>query len=114
PVGAGSRGDVWRFRVPDARGGENLTAESGENLTAEADLFADGAMNSDLLGAGGSPVHWSGDGRWTPPPPPIDGSYELWRVEVATRRVERLTHARHFLYGADQASTPGGARVAAA
>jgi acylaminoacyl-peptidase len=114
PVGAGSRGDVWRFRAAAAEGGETQTAESGENLTAEADLFADGAMNSDLLGAGGSPIHWSGDARWITFAAPIDGSYELWRVEVATRRIERLTHGRHFLYGADQVSIPGGARVAAA
>jgi dipeptidyl aminopeptidase/acylaminoacyl peptidase len=114
PVGAGSRGDVWRFRAGAGDGGENLSDESGENLTAEADLFADGAMNSDLLGAGGSPIHWSGDARWITFAAPIDGSFELWRVEVATRRIERLTHGRHFLYSADQVSIPGGARVAAA
>jgi dipeptidyl aminopeptidase/acylaminoacyl peptidase len=106
PAGAGSRGDVWRFR---ARAGE-----AGEDLTAEADLFADAGMNSDLLGAGGSAIHWSGDGRWITFAAAIDGSYELWRVEVETRRVERLTHDHHFLYGADQASVAGGARVASA
>jgi Tol biopolymer transport system component len=56
PAKAGSRGDVWRFRA--------TAGQAGENLTEEADLFADAGMNSDLLGAGGSPIHWSGDGRW--------------------------------------------------
>ena len=106
PAKAGSRGDVWRFR---ARPGE-----AGENLTAEADLFADAGMNSDLLGAGGSPIHWSRDGRWITFTAPIDGSYELWRVEAETRRIERLTEDRHFLYGADQSATRDGSRVASA
>ncbi|HVQ22435.1 MAG TPA: hypothetical protein VMT36_04125, partial [Candidatus Saccharimonadia bacterium] len=106
PAKAGSRGDVWRFRpTPQDR---------GEDLTADADLFADAGMNSDLLGAGGSAIHWSGDGRWITFAAPIEGSYELWRVEVDTRRVERLTEDRHFLYGADQAAMPGGSRVASA
>ncbi len=106
PAGAGSRGDVWRFR--------SSVGDVGENLTAEADLFADAGLNSDLLGAGGSAIHWSGDGRWITFAAPIDGSYELWRVEAETRRIERLTDDRHFLYGADQAAIRGGSRVASA
>jgi dipeptidyl aminopeptidase/acylaminoacyl peptidase len=106
PAKAGSRGDVWRFR--------SRALEPGDNLTAEADLFADAAMNSDLLGAGGSAIHWSGDGRWITFAAPIDGTFELWRVEAETRRIERLTEDRHFIYGADQASVRGGVRVASA
>ncbi len=106
PAKAGSRGDVWRFRA--------TPQDRGEDLTADADLFADAGMNSDLLGAGGSAIHWSGDGRWITFAAPIEGSYELWRVEVETRRIERLTEDRHFLYGADQAAVAGGARVASA
>ncbi len=106
PAKAGSRGDVWRFRA--------TPQDRGEDLTADADLFADAGMNSDLLGAGGSAIHWSGDGRWITFAAPIEGTYELWRVEVETRRIERLTEDRHFLYGADQAVVAGGARVASA
>ena len=106
PAKAASRGDVWRFR--------SRPGEQGENLTGEADLFADAAMNSDLLGAGGSAIHWSGDGRWITFTAPVDGSYELWRVEVESRHLERLTQDRHFLYGADQTPVRGGARVASA
>ena len=40
--------------------------------------------------------------------------YELWRVEAETRRIERLTDDRHFLYGADQTAIRGGSRVASA
>src|SRR3990172_8711341 len=96
PARAGSRGDVWRYRP--------VAGDAGENLTADADLFADAHLNSDLLGAGGSPVPWSGDGRWVTFSAPIDSSYELWRVEAATKRFERLTEDRHFLYGVDQAT----------
>ncbi|MET1232544.1 MAG: S9 family peptidase [Candidatus Limnocylindrales bacterium] len=106
PAGAGSRGDVWRFR--------SSVAEDGENLTADADLFADAGMNSDLLGAAGSTIHFSRDGRWITFAAPIEGSYELWRVEVETRRVERLTEDRHFLYSTDQTAIRGGSRVASA
>jgi dipeptidyl aminopeptidase/acylaminoacyl peptidase len=107
PARAGSRGDVWRFRA--------VAGDAGENLTAAEDLFADAHMNSDLLGAGGSPIHWSGDGRWITFAAPRDGSFELWRVEAATKRVERLTDDRHFLYSASQATlADGSSRVAAA
>jgi dipeptidyl aminopeptidase/acylaminoacyl peptidase len=106
PARSGSRGDVWRFR-PSAE-------DPGEDLTAAEDLFADAHMNSDLLGAGGSPLHWSGDGRWITFTAPHEGSYELWRVEAATRKVARLTDDRHYLYSADQATLPqGGQRIAA-
>jgi dipeptidyl aminopeptidase/acylaminoacyl peptidase len=107
PARAGSRGDVWRFRP--------VAGDAGENLTATADLFADAHMNSDLLGVDGSPLHWSGDGRWITFAAPRNGSFELWRVEAATVRLERLTDDRHFLYSASQATLPDGTlRVAAA
>ena len=107
PARAGSRGDVWRFRAE--------AGDAGQNLTAAEDLFADAHMNSDLLGAGGSPIHWSGDGRWITFAAPRDGSFELWRVEAASKRVERLTDDRHFLYAASQATLADGSfRVAAA
>ena len=106
PARAGSRGDVWRFRA--------VAGDAGEDLTAAQDLFADAHMNSDLSGAGGSPLTWSGDGRWITFAAPRDGSFELWRVEAATRRVERLTDDRHFLYAAGGAQLADGSmRVAA-
>ncbi|MFI5254231.1 MAG: S9 family peptidase [Candidatus Limnocylindrales bacterium] len=106
PAKAGSRGDIWLFRP--------VANDAGENLTAAADIFADAHMNSDLFGGGSYPIHWSGDGRWITFAAPIEGSFELWRVEVATKRLERLTDDRHFLYSASQATLPDGSvRIAA-
>jgi acylaminoacyl-peptidase len=96
---------VWRIRVRDGL---------AEDLLVEADLEAAGGMNSDLLGVGGARPQWMGDGRWVVFSAPVDGSFELWRVEVDGRRVERLTRDRHFLARQSVVSLArGGARVAA-
>jgi len=100
-----SQGSVWRFR---ARDGE------AQDLLAGSDLEATGAMNSDLMGGGATRPFWMADGRWIVFAAPVEGSFELWRVEVEGRRIERLTRDRHYLgrhHVVDQAR--GGARVAA-
>jgi len=95
---------VWRIRVRDGL---------AEDLLEGADREAAGGMNSDLLGVGGARPQWMGDGRWVVFASPVDGSFELWRVEVDGRRVERLTRDRHFLARQSVVSLPrGGARVA--
>ncbi len=96
---------VWRFRVRDGR---------AEDLIAGSDLEAAAAMNSDLFGGGEARLHWMADGRWLVFAAPVDGSFELWRVEVDGGRIERLTRGRHFL--GRLAAAPlarGGLRVAA-
>jgi dipeptidyl aminopeptidase/acylaminoacyl peptidase len=96
---------VWRFRVRDGQ---------AENLLEGSDLEAAAGMNSDLLGGGGLRVHWMADGRWIVFGAPVEGSVELWRVEVEGRRIERLTSGRHFLGRQDLVGLPrGGARLAA-
>jgi dipeptidyl aminopeptidase/acylaminoacyl peptidase len=96
---------VWRFRVRDG---------SAEDLIAGSDLEAAAAMNSDLFGAGETRLHWMADGRWIVFGAPVEGSFELWRVEVDGGRIERLTRDRHFLGRASVSPLPrGGARVAA-
>ena len=97
----GVRTDVWRFRP---QGGDGV----GEDLTGEHDLMVDSAMNSDLFGGPGSRLAWSEDGRWISFTAPLDGAYEAWRVEVASRRVERLTEGRHWLSSLVLAALPGG------
>ncbi len=100
-----SQASVWRFRVRDGR---------DENLLEGSDLEAAGAMNSDLFGGGSTRVHWMADGRWLVFAAPVEGSFELWRVEIEGRRVERLTNDRHYLGRQRLVSLPrGGARVAA-
>jgi dipeptidyl aminopeptidase/acylaminoacyl peptidase len=96
---------VWRFRVRDGE---------AEDLIAGSDLEAAGGMNSDLMGGGANRLHWMADGRWLVFGAPAEGSFELWRVEVEGRRVERLTRDRHYLGRQDVVPIArGGARVAA-
>ncbi|HTS15611.1 MAG TPA: S9 family peptidase [Candidatus Sulfotelmatobacter sp.] len=97
----GVRTDVWRFRP---RGGNGV----GENLTEAHDLMVDAAMNSDLVGGPESRISWSADGRWITFTAPRDGAFEVWRVEVAMRKVEQLTEGHHWLCSVAQAALPGG------
>ena len=71
--------------------------QKGKNLTAEADLFVDAAMNSDLYGPSPVGAQWAPDGESIYFNAPIDGSFELWRVRLADKRVERLTKGQHML-----------------
>ena len=96
---------VWRFRVRDGQ---------AEDLIAGSDLEAAAAMNSDLFGGGEAKLHWMGDGRWLVFAAPIEGSFELWRVEIEGSRIERLTRDRHYLGRIAFTAMPrGGARFAA-
>ncbi len=109
-----ARRDVWRFPA--------TPEQVGEDLTGPTDLMVGASVGSDLIGGGGPALHWSGDGRWITFSAPIEGSYELWRVEAETTTgasagtpaVERLTAGRHFLSRIHQVPLDGGAvRVAA-
>jgi dipeptidyl aminopeptidase/acylaminoacyl peptidase len=101
-----ARRDVWRFTAEPE--------QNGENLTAASDLMVGASMGSDLIGGGSTSLHWDGTGRWITFAAPIDGSYELWRVEAATGRVARLTTGRHYLSRIHQVSlSDGSSRVAA-
>jgi dipeptidyl aminopeptidase/acylaminoacyl peptidase len=107
PAGGGSRPDVWRFRAVDR--------DAGENLTGDSDLMVGAAMLSDLFAMGDARLQWSDDGRWIVFAAPVDGSYELWRVDVVTCRVERITNGRHHVFRQDVAPVDGrGWRIVAA
>jgi dipeptidyl aminopeptidase/acylaminoacyl peptidase len=96
---------VWRLPVD---GGEATDLLEGQDLEAAA------GMNSDLVGGGELRPQWMADGRWVVFAAPVDGAFELWRVEVESRRVERLTEGPHYVTRATVVATPrGGARVAA-
>ena len=96
---------IWRLRARDGH---------AENLIADSDLDAGAHMNSDLFSAGLGRPAWMADGRWVVFSAAVDGSLELWRVEVESARVERLTRDRHFLASQHVVPMPrGGARVAA-
>ena len=101
-----AQASVWRIRVRDGH---------AESLIEGSDLEAAAGMNSDLVGGAPNRVHWMADGRWVVFGSPVEGSFELWRVEVDGRRLERLTRDRHYLGRVDVADLPrGGARLAAA
>jgi len=96
---------VWRLRVRDGE---------AEELTAGSDLEAAAAMNSDLVGGSQNRALWMADGRWLVFAAPVDGAFELFRVEVDGGRIERLTRDRHYLGRHHLVAAPrGGARVAA-
>jgi dipeptidyl aminopeptidase/acylaminoacyl peptidase len=104
PRGTGQE-SVWRFRVRDG---------AAENLTGDADLEASAGMNSDLFGAGDLRLHWQADERAVIFSAPVDGSFELWRVDPESKQVERLTRDRHYLGRQDVAVSDGGrTRIAA-
>ena len=100
-----NQASVWRLRVRDGL---------AEDLIAGSDLEAAASMNSDLFGGGPTRLHWMADGRWLVFAAPVEGSFELWRVEIDGGRRERLTRDRHYLGRIDLVPLPrGGARVAA-
>ncbi|MCV0403239.1 MAG: S9 family peptidase [Chloroflexi bacterium] len=104
-VGEIQQASIWRFRVRDGH---------AEDLIGSADLEAAAAMNSDLLGGGEASLHWIADGRWIVFGAPIEGRFELWRVELEGGRLERLTADRHHLSRISTVGTArGGTRVAA-
>jgi dipeptidyl aminopeptidase/acylaminoacyl peptidase len=101
-----AQASVWRIRVRDGH---------AEDLIEGSDLEAAAGMNSDLVGGGIGRPGWMADGRWVVFAAPVEGAFELWRVEVDGRRVERLTRGRHYLGRHAMADLPrGGARVAVA
>ncbi|MBA2253543.1 MAG: S9 family peptidase [Chloroflexi bacterium] len=106
PAGAGSRAGVWLFD-PGVEG-------QGDDLTAGTDHEVGAAMGSDLFGGAEATLSWSPDGRRIVFGAPIDGSYEAWRVEVATRRIERLTQGRHYLGSITAGGRPDGSMRLAA
>jgi dipeptidyl aminopeptidase/acylaminoacyl peptidase len=101
-----AQASVWRIRARDGH---------AENLIEGSDLEAAAGMNSDLVGAALGRPEWMADGRWVVFAAPVEGSFELWRVEIDGRRLERLTRDRHFLARHAVVEMPrGGARVVAA
>jgi acylaminoacyl-peptidase len=89
PAGNASRNDVWLFR-PRAD-------ENGNNLTAASDREFGAVINSDLSGAAEPRITWSGDGEWLVVAAPIEGSYELWRIDRDDCTVTRITRDEHSL-----------------
>jgi dipeptidyl aminopeptidase/acylaminoacyl peptidase len=103
----GSRNDVWLFPAD----GSEARATGGRNLSARHDLMPGSAMNSDVT-VGEEPRLWPApDGKSITFSAPIDGSYELWRIDTRDGDVERLTNDHHYISSWDAVAGPrGGSR----
>jgi acylaminoacyl-peptidase len=99
----GSRNDIWLF----AADGSQARATGGRNLSARHDLMPGSAMSSDVT-VGEHPRLWPApDGRSITFSAPIDGSYELWRIDTGDGAVERLTTDRHYISSWDAVAEAG-------
>jgi dipeptidyl aminopeptidase/acylaminoacyl peptidase len=101
---AGSRNDIWLF----AGDGSDATATGGRNLSARHDLMPRANATSDVTIGEAASVIPSADGRWLQFSAPIAGSYELWRIAVASGQLERLTEGRHYISSWHAVPGPGG------
>ena len=104
PVAAGARTDAWLF----AADGSDSGPDGGRNLTARHDLMIGAGVNSDVtIGEEGRLVLVDG-GRAALFLAPAWGALELWRLDLASGDVERLTTGEHALSSIDAVATPGG------
>jgi acylaminoacyl-peptidase len=109
PGRAGSRNDVWLL----AGDGSDASPSRGRNLSARHDLMPGSGMNSDITRGETSRLWPSPDGKSLTFTAPIDGAYELWRIDTADGDVTRLTTGHHYLSSFDAvAAARGRARIA--
>jgi dipeptidyl aminopeptidase/acylaminoacyl peptidase len=90
---AGSRNDIWLF----AADGSDATPTGGRNASAPHDLMPRATATGDVAIGEAAPIIASADGRWLHFSAPVDGSYELWRIELPDGRLERLTEDHHTI-----------------
>ncbi|MEO5964722.1 MAG: S9 family peptidase, partial [Candidatus Limnocylindrales bacterium] len=107
----GYRTGIWRF----AADGSDAGRSGGTDLLAKSELKPDSAMNSDITLGEGPRLVPAADGRSVLFSGPVDGAYELWRLDLdGPAAPERLTSDRHYLAGWDAVpASKGGDRVAA-
>ena len=91
------RSDIWLF----AADGSEATPDGGRNISGEHDLMPGAAMNSDVTIGEGTRLVSTDDGAITFLAP-IDGSMELWRIDLDGGAVTRLTEGRHYLSSFDR------------
>jgi dipeptidyl aminopeptidase/acylaminoacyl peptidase len=97
------RFDVWLFAADGSDG-----RHGGRNLSGEHDLMPGSTVASDLVPAEPARLIPSSDGRGITFTAPIEGSYEAWRIDVATGLLERLTAGRHVVSAFDEVRLAGG------
>jgi dipeptidyl aminopeptidase/acylaminoacyl peptidase len=102
----GSRNDIWLFPAD----GSEANAAGGRNLSARHDLMPGSAMNSDVTVGEGARLWVAPDGRSITFTAPIEGSYEVWRIDTRNGDVERLTNGHHYISGWDAVAGARGRR----
>jgi dipeptidyl aminopeptidase/acylaminoacyl peptidase len=108
PVSAGNRSDVWSF----AADGSEAGPEGGRDISAPLDLMIGAGINSDVTVGEGARLLVTDAGRSVLVLAPAWGAQELWRIDLASGRGERLTDEAHALSAADAVALPrGGTRV---
>ena len=106
--------EAYRYDVRQfAADGADARAGGGRNLTSRHDLMPGSTMNSDVTPGEPMRVIPTGDGSAVLFTAPVNGSYELWRVSLASGDVDRLTVDKHYLSGWDAATIDGRERVVA-
>ena len=95
PRAGGSRNDIWLFAADGSEAGTG----GGHNLSGLHDLMPGSGMGSDITPGEPARLWAAPDGRHLLFTAPIRGSYELWRIAIDDRAVERLSDGRHYLSG---------------
>ncbi|HET7026636.1 MAG TPA: S9 family peptidase [Candidatus Limnocylindrales bacterium] len=108
PAGAGSRNDVWLF----AADGSEADEGGGHNLSGRHDLMLGAAMNSDVVPGEDARVVVVEDGDALVVAAPARGSYALWRLDVASGDLARLTDGAEYVSAFDAVDLAGSTRVA--
>ncbi|HEY3524377.1 MAG TPA: S9 family peptidase, partial [Candidatus Limnocylindrales bacterium] len=109
PANAGSRSDVWKF----AADGSDSGSGGGVNLSGRHDLMVGSSMNSDVVPHEEPRLVVTDAGAAVLFAAPIDGSYELWRLDVRSGDVDRLTEGAHYISAFDAVDcADGGTQLA--
>ena len=93
PAHAGSRNDIWLFAADGSEAGRG----AGRNLSGRHDLMPGAAMGSDITSGEAPRLHVTSGGRWVTFSAPYGGSYELWRISVASGELVRITEGNHYI-----------------
>ncbi len=109
PARAGSRNDIWLL----AADGSDAAPTGGRNLSGRHDLMPGSGMNSDVTPGETSRLVPAADGRSITFSAPIDGAYEVWRIDTADGDLTRLTRGHHYVSSFDAVpGARGRARIA--
>ena len=109
PAHAGSRNDIWLF----AADGSDAAPGGGRNLSDRHDLMPGAGMGSDITPAESPRLVPTAGGRWITFTAPYGGSYEVWRISVASGDLVRITEGAHYISAFHQTAVSG-SRIALA